>query len=94
MNKADTQCRRLLPEHSPLFPGLMLADQRVAYGLTCIKSVIKIRLCCRFKQPELRFFEMLSIMSALKVGRADKVLIHTDEQLSGEYWDLVRQDNR
>ena len=26
--------------------------------------------------------------------QSEKVLIHTDEQLTGEYWDLVRQDNR
>jgi len=37
---------------------------------------------------------MLSIMSALKIGKADKVYIHTNYPPTGMYWDKIKKDPR
>ena len=48
----------------------------------------------RFNQSKLEFPDMLAIMSAVKVGKADKVLIHSDTELKGEFWDVIKNNTR
>ena len=48
----------------------------------------------RFNQPKLEFPDMLAIMSAVKVGNADKVLIHSNTELNGEFWDVIKNNTR
>ena len=37
---------------------------------------------------------MLAIMSALKVGKADNVFIHTNTDLHGQYWNMIKNESR
>ncbi|KAF6036522.1 hypothetical protein EB796_005175 [Bugula neritina] len=48
----------------------------------------------RFNQSEMKFYEMLGIMSAIKKGKADKVYIHTNSPPTGMYWDEIKTNQR
>ena len=48
----------------------------------------------RINQSTIEFVEMLAIMSALKVGKADNVFIHTNTDLHGEYWNMIKNESR
>jgi len=37
---------------------------------------------------------MLGIISALKIGKADKVYIHTNSPLTGMYWDEIKTNKK
>ena len=62
--------------------------------LHATQSYIFFLIFWRINQSHLEFAEMLAILSAIEVGNALKVLIHTNTHLEGEYWDMLRFDKR
>ena len=62
--------------------------------LHATQSYIFFLIFWRINQSHLEFAEMLAILSAIEVGNALKVLIHTNTHLEGKYWDMLRYDKR
>ena len=42
----------------------------------------------------MKFYEMLSIKSALKIGQAEKIIIHTNMRPEGKFWDMIKDESR
>ena len=48
----------------------------------------------RFNQSFVNFYAMLSIKSALNIANPQSVMIHSNTRVTGEFWDLIKDDER
>ena len=59
-----------------------------------MQPTIRLPFNCRFNQSNMKFYEMLSIKSALKLGNPKSIYIHTNMKPEGKYWDMIKDDSR